>query len=90
MARKLGLALALTIAAPLVLLATAASAEKGEGGKGGDSRGGGGGGAPLPALGVTLLGQAVGAGGLYAVWRRRRASKQEAGQQASTTRLTSR
>ena len=40
----------------------------GNGGKGG----GGGGGAPLPALGVTLLGQALGAGGLYAVWRRRR------------------
>lgn len=41
------------------------------GGRGG-GRGGGGGGGPLPALGVTLLGQAVGAGGLYALWRRRR------------------
>ncbi len=39
----------------------------------GKGRGGGGGGAPLPALGVTLLGQAIGAGGLYAVWRRRKA-----------------
>ncbi|MEZ5854855.1 MAG: hypothetical protein R3D67_08970 [Hyphomicrobiaceae bacterium] len=33
---------------------------------------GGGGGAPLPIFGVTLLGQAVGAGGLYIMWRRRR------------------
>ena len=44
-----------------------------DGGRG-DGKGGsgGGGGAPLPALGVTLLGQAIGAGGLFAVWRRRR------------------
>jgi uncharacterized membrane protein YccC len=34
--------------------------------------GGRGGGGPLPALGATLLGQAIGAGGLFALWRRRR------------------
>jgi hypothetical protein len=34
--------------------------------------GGGGGGAPLPLIGVTLLGQAAAAGGLYALYRRRR------------------
>lgn len=34
--------------------------------------GGRGGGGPLPALGATLLGQTVGAGGLFILWRRRR------------------
>jgi len=34
--------------------------------------GGRGGGGPLPALGATLIGQAVGAGGLFVLWRRRR------------------
>ena len=43
----------------------------------------GGGGAPLPALGVTLLGQAAGAAGLFALWRRRR-SKQIAAQAAAS------
>lgn len=38
----------------------------------GKGRGGGGGGGPLPALGITLLGQAAGAAGLYGLWRRRR------------------
>ena len=38
---------------------------------------GGGGGAPLPALGVTLLGQVIGVGGLYAAWRRRRSRKDQ-------------
>lgn len=41
-------------------------------GKGNGGPNGGGGGAPLPALGVTLLGQALGGGGLYLAWRRRR------------------
>ena len=34
--------------------------------------GGSAGGAPLPLLGATALGQAVGAGGLLALWLRRR------------------
>lgn len=44
---------------------------KGNGNHYGWGYGGNGGGAPLPALGATLLGQAAGAGGLYALWRRR-------------------
>ena len=38
----------------------------------GRGNGGGGGGGPLPVLGLTILGQAVGGVGLYALWRRRR------------------
>ncbi|MCB1506786.1 MAG: hypothetical protein KDJ47_17605 [Hyphomicrobiaceae bacterium] len=41
-------------------------------GNGNGGGGGGGGGGPLPVLGVTLLGQAAGAAGLYTLWRRRR------------------
>ncbi|MBL8566315.1 MAG: hypothetical protein JNM89_11420 [Hyphomicrobiaceae bacterium] len=52
-------------------------------GLGGGRAGGGnpnvpGGGAPLPALGVTLLGQAAGAAGLFALWRRRRSKQADA------------
>lgn len=39
---------------------------------GGLGKGGRGGGGPLPALGATLIGQAVGAGGVFVLWRRRR------------------
>lgn len=39
---------------------------------GGGGGGGGAGGAPLPVLGVTLLGQALGIGGIFVLWRRRR------------------
>ena len=45
-------------------------------GNGNSGKGSGGGGAPLPALGVTLLGQAIGAGGLYAAWRRRKSRRE--------------
>jgi len=41
-------------------------------GGGGGGGGGGAGGAPLPVLGVTLLGQALGIGGIFVLWRRRR------------------
>ncbi len=44
----------------------------GNGNGNGNGNGGGGGGAPLPVFGVTLLGQAIGAGGLYFLWWRRR------------------
>ena len=52
-------------------------------GLGGGRAGGGnpnvaGGGAPLPALGVTLLGQVAGAAGLFALWRRRRSRQIDA------------
>ena len=46
-------------------------------GRGRGNGGGGGGGGPLPALGATLLGQAIGAGGLYVLWRRRRNNKSQ-------------
>lgn len=36
---------------------------------------GGGRGGPLPVLGGTLIGQALGAGGIYMLWRRRRKKK---------------
>ncbi|MFV0297730.1 MAG: hypothetical protein ACK5JT_16590 [Hyphomicrobiaceae bacterium] len=42
------------------------------GGNGNGKGNGGGGAAPLPVFGVTLLGQAVGAGGLFFLWSRRR------------------
>lgn len=41
----------------------------------GFGNGGSVGGAPLPLVGVTLVGQLTGAGGLYLMWRRRRRQK---------------
>ena len=52
---------------------------KGNGNHYGWGQGGNGGGAPLPALGATLLGQAAGVGGLYALWRRRKKRRDQQG-----------
>ena len=71
MTRKSSIACALIVTGQIVLTATDALAEKGDSGGARTERGGGGA-APLPALGLTLLGQALGAGGLYAAWRRRK------------------
>lgn len=54
--------------------AMAAAREGGGGHEGGGSKGGGSAG-PVPLLGVTLLGQAGGAAGIYAAWRRRNRKK---------------
>jgi hypothetical protein len=56
--------------ASLQVLAGQAIAEDG-------GRRGGGGGGPLPVLGLTLLGQAGGAAGIFAAWRKRNRKKQK-------------
>lgn len=67
---------ALSVASAVVPAIADPHGGRGGGGKGGNSGSGGGGGAPLPALGATLIGQAIGGGAIYAVWRKRRARKQ--------------
>jgi len=56
---------ALTLGAALLPAAVALAESEGHEGRGG------GGGAPAPLIGLTLLGQAGGAAGIYAAWRRR-------------------
>ena len=73
--RKIILAAVLIAGGHIAMASAPALAERGEGG--GERTSGGGGGAPLPALGVTLFGQVLGAGGLFALWRRRRARATE-------------
>ena len=71
---------ALVAACGFALLAASQSAvqaiPKNYKGNGNHNGWGGGSGAPLPALGATLLGQAVGGAGLYALWRRRQKQRQ--------------
>ena len=59
-------------------------------GRGGSSAegatGGSAGGAPLPLLGATALGQAVGVGGLLALWLRRRRKRDSDRRSAAHTR----
>jgi hypothetical protein len=57
---------ALTLAGALLPAASALADSEGRGGGKG-----GGGGAPAPLIGLTLLGQAGGAAGIYAAWRKR-------------------
>lgn len=59
----------LTLGAAMLPATVAFAESEGHEGHGGK---GGGGGAPAPLIGLTLLGQAGGAAGIYAAWRKRR------------------
>jgi uncharacterized membrane protein YccC len=65
-------AAALFLAAPAVAQTSNAGSGPRSGGGGQGYNVGSAGGAPLPALGVTILGQAAAAGGVMLVWLRRR------------------